>query len=107
MTTAGPAWGNTARTQEAPVTLEGAGLINVDKADDPLVFTDPSSLSFGDLNGNHGAAAKSQLVVVSDAGGGAGTWQVELAPQAATAGAGVAGAELGRPRSGGNRVSPV
>src|SRR5207249_5190673 len=26
MSTAGPAWGNTARTQEAAVTLEGAGL---------------------------------------------------------------------------------
>ena len=88
MTTAGPAWGNTARTEEAPVTLEGAGLINVDKADNPLVFTDPSSVSLGDLNGNHGSR-KSQLVVVSDAGGGAGTWQVELAPQAATAGASV------------------
>ena len=29
MSTAGPAWGNTERTKEAAVTLEGAGLINV------------------------------------------------------------------------------
>jgi len=89
MTTAGPAWADTAKTQEAPVTLEGAGLINVDKAADPLVFTDPGSVSLGDMDVNHGQAQKSQLVVVSDAGGGAGTWQVELAPQAATAGVSV------------------
>jgi minor extracellular serine protease Vpr len=87
MTTAGPAWQDTAKTQEAPVTLQGAGLIDVDKAADPLVFTDPGSISLGDLNANRGKIEKSQLVVVSDAAGGAGTWQVELAPQAATAGA--------------------
>ena len=73
MTTAGPAWGDTARTQEAPVMLEGAGLINVDAADNPLLFTDPSSLSFGDLNARTTRARK-PLVVVSDAGGGGGTW---------------------------------
>jgi len=87
MTTAGPAWENTSRTVVAPVTLAGAGLANVDAADDPLVFTDPASLSFGDLNVNHGAARASKLVIVSDAGGGGGTWQVELVPQSATAGA--------------------
>jgi len=86
MSTAGPAWADTARTQEAPVTLEGAGLINVDKAADPLLFTNPSSISLGDLDIARGAAKKSQLVVVSDAGGGAGTWTVELAPQSATSG---------------------
>ena len=36
MSTAGPAWGDTARTQEASVLLEGAGLINVQAADSPL-----------------------------------------------------------------------
>ena len=87
METAGPAWGNTARTQEAPVTLEGAGLANVDAAADPLVFTDPASLSFGDLDVNRGDARASRLVIVSDVGGGGGTWQVELHPQSASAGA--------------------
>ncbi len=87
MTTAGAAWGNTARTVEAPVTLEGAGLANVNAAADPLLFTDPASLSFGDLDVNRGAARASKLVVVSDATGGGGTWQVELQPQSATAGA--------------------
>ena len=46
MSTAGPAWQNTARTQEASVLLEGAGLANVLTADDPKIFTDPQSLSF-------------------------------------------------------------
>ena len=106
MTTAGPAWGDTAKTQEAPVTLEGAGLINVDKADNPLLFPDPGSLSFGDLNGNHGAQ-KSQLVVVSDAGGGAGTWNVELAPQSATAGATIQVPGSIDVAPGGNAAVPV
>jgi len=87
MTTAHPAWSNTARSQEAPVTLEGAGLANVDTASDPLIFPEPASLSFGDLNVNHGSVRASKLVVISDAGGGAGTWDVELQPQSATAGA--------------------
>jgi hypothetical protein len=42
----GPAWGDTARTQEASVLLEGAGLANVPRADDPKLFTKPVSLSF-------------------------------------------------------------
>ena len=49
MSTAGAAWG-TARTQEASVLLEGAGLVNVQAADSPLIFTEPGSLSFGDMN---------------------------------------------------------
>ena len=35
-----------------PCSLEGGGLVNVAAADDPLLFTDPASLSFGDLNVN-------------------------------------------------------
>ena len=80
--TAGPAWANTAGSVEAPVTLGGAGLVDVQRATDPKIFTEPSSASFGDLRSSEG-----MLVRVADAGGGAGTWQVELAPGAATAGA--------------------
>ncbi len=86
VSTAGPAWGNTERTQEAPVTLEGGGLIDVVRADTPLVFTNPVSLSFGDLAANHGAVGTALAVLVSDAGGGAGQWSVDLRPQAASAG---------------------
>jgi subtilisin family serine protease len=87
MSTAGTAYGNTKRTTEASVLLEGAGLINVARADKPKVFLDPQSLSFGDLDVNHSAKRSPLLVTIDDAGGGAGTWSVSLAPQSATAGA--------------------
>jgi minor extracellular serine protease Vpr len=87
MSTAGPAWGDTARTTEASVLLEGAGLIDVGRADNPLVFTEPESLSFHYLNVNRGAAFRPLLATISDAGNGYGTWQVELHAQSATAGA--------------------
>ena len=87
VSTAGPAWGDTARTREAPVVLEGGGLVDVVRADDPLLFTAPVSLSFGDLDVNHGAQSRALAVQLDDAGGGAGTWSVELRPQSASAGA--------------------
>jgi subtilisin family serine protease len=87
MTTAGPAWGDTARTQEASVLLEGAGLANIPRADDPKIFTTPVSLSFPFLNVNRGGAATPLTLAISDAGDGAGTWAVGLEPQSATAGA--------------------
>jgi subtilisin family serine protease len=86
MSTAGPAWGDSARTQEASVLLEGAGLANALAADDPKVFTDPQSLSFERVDVSTGAQRASLLLTVTDAGDGAGTWNVSVAPQAATAG---------------------
>jgi minor extracellular serine protease Vpr len=86
MSTAGAAWQNTARTQEASVLLEGSGLANVLTADDPKVFTDPQSLSFQRIDVSTGQQVKAQLVTVADAGDGSGTWTVSLAPQAQTAG---------------------
>src|SRR5205085_3716487 len=76
MSTAGPAWNDTARTVEAPVTTEGAGLAQLLGASDPKIFTDPQSLSFHDLDLTHGAAGHSLLVTIDDAGDGAGTWNV-------------------------------
>lgn len=87
MSTAGPAWADTAQTAEASVFLEGGGMIDVPRADDPAVFTNPSSLSFGDLNVKKGAARRALVVEVTDAGGGSGTWSVEVRPQSASAGA--------------------
>ncbi len=86
MSTAGPAWGDSARTQEAPVLLEGAGLANALAANDPKVFTDPQSLSFEKIDVSTGAQRKSMLVTLSDAGDGAGTYTVSLAPQTQTSG---------------------
>jgi len=72
MSTAGAAWGDTARTQEASVLLEGAGLVNVPRADDPKLFTTPVSLSFDDLDVSNGGARRSMLLEAQDAGGGSG-----------------------------------
>jgi minor extracellular serine protease Vpr len=86
MTTAGSAWGDTARTQEAPVLLEGAGLANALAANDPKIFTDPQSLSFQRIDVSAGPQRKSMLLTLSDASGGAGNWTVSLAPQSQTTG---------------------
>ena len=86
MSTAGPAWANTARTTEAPVFEEGGGLAQLNRANDPKLFTSPASLSYPDLNVSAGAKSQGQLVRATDAGGGAGTWQVTLSPQSASAG---------------------
>lgn len=94
MSTAGPAWGTTAKTEEASVLVEGAGLVNVGSADKPLVFSDPQSLSFGYLVAGGGANSRSISVAVSDAGDGAGTWFAEVRPQVASAGATVSAAPV-------------
>ena len=86
MSTAGAAWGDTARTQEASVLLEGAGLADVGAADDPKVFTAPQSLSFERIDVSTGAQVRSMLLMASDAGDGAGTWSLAVAPQSQTAG---------------------
>jgi subtilisin family serine protease len=86
MSTAGAAWQNTTRTQEASVLLEGAGLANVLAADDPKVFTDPQSLSFQRVDVSTGAQRKALLLTVSDAGDGSGTWTASITPQAQTTG---------------------
>ena len=89
VSTAGPAWGDTARTQEAPVTLQGGGLVDVVRADEPLIFTNPVSFSFGDLNVNRGGVSTGLVSTIADAGSGAGEWAVFLRPQAATVGAAI------------------
>ncbi|MFN2470223.1 MAG: S8 family serine peptidase [Gaiellaceae bacterium] len=85
--TAGPAWADTARTTEASVLLQGGGLVSVPAADDPRIFSDPASLSFGDLKPIAATARRALLLSIQDAGGGAGPWQVELRPQSTSAGA--------------------
>ena len=89
MTSAAPAWGDTARTKEAAVLLEGGGLIDVAAANHPKLFAEPSSLSFGFLDSNQVTARQASLLSLSDAGGGSGTWTVSIQAQAASAGASV------------------
>jgi minor extracellular serine protease Vpr len=89
VSTAGPAWADTARTIEAPVLLQGGGVVDLTAADDPGIFSAPASLSFGDLKPTSGGARRALLLSVEDAGGGAGMWQLELRPQSAGAGTAV------------------
>jgi subtilisin family serine protease len=76
-----------------PVTRQGAGVVDLLRADAPLLFTSPSSLSFGLVR--RGASA-TRSVELMDAGGGATPWSVTverggtlrgvtLSPSAATA----------------------
>lgn len=51
----------------------GGGLVDVVRADEPLLFAEPSAVSFGLLRPGEDAEV---VVRLSDAGGGAGTWTV-------------------------------
>ena len=49
VSTAGPAWADTARAREAPVTLAGGGLVDLTRAATPQVFTEPASCAMHGL----------------------------------------------------------
>jgi subtilisin family serine protease len=63
--------------REVSVLREGGGMIDLPRADDPLFFAVPSSVTFP-LNGG------SRSVALTDAGGGAGTWSVAVQVQGST-----------------------
>ncbi len=90
VSTANAAWANTSRTQEAPVTDEGGGLVWLPSATNPLIFTEPTALSFENVGVGAGTVQKPALLAISDAGGGSGVWSVSVVEQAATAGANLA-----------------
>jgi len=69
---------------EIATTREGGGRIDLVRADDPLVFTQPTGLSFGLVK--PGVTATQQLTI-TDAGGGAAPWTAAIAPQAGMHGA--------------------
>ncbi|HET7130536.1 MAG TPA: S8 family serine peptidase [Gaiellaceae bacterium] len=58
-----------------PATRDGGGVIDLPRADVPLLFADPTGLSFGALATGAGA---SRTVALTDAGGGAGDWAVTV-----------------------------
>jgi subtilisin family serine protease len=62
---------------EALPTREGGGLANLVRADNPLLFAQPTGLSFGRLAAR---ASATQTVTLSDAGGGAGAWTASVVP---------------------------
>ncbi len=75
----------TAGAGEAPTTREGGGLIDVPAANDPKLFATPTDLSFGLLTTTAGRS-----VQLADAGGGSGTWAVNVVPQTTVPGVAVA-----------------
>jgi subtilisin family serine protease len=69
---------------EVASTREGGGRIDIPRADDPLIFTDPTGLSFGLVKR---AATVTRPLATTDAGGGAAPWTVTVAPQTMPRGA--------------------
>ncbi len=62
---------------EVPSTREGGGVVDLPRADNPLIFSSPSGLSFGQLR----QAPLTLTVTLTDAGGGAGDWSVSTVVQ--------------------------
>ena len=63
---------------EVPTTREGGGIIDVPRADTPLIFAAPTGLSFGELRPSQTA---SRDVAITDAGGGAAPWSASVVVQ--------------------------
>jgi subtilisin family serine protease len=61
-------------TEVSPLR-EGGGRIDLVRADTPLVFASPTNASFGLLRAGRSA---SRTIALTDAGGGAGTWNVQV-----------------------------
>ncbi len=71
------------KSEELSTVRGGGGVVNLPRADNPLVFAAPVALSFGLL----GPGARSvQSVELTDAGGGAGDWAVTVERQTAAVG---------------------
>jgi len=68
--------------QEISVLREGGGQIDLPRADDPLLFASPTSVTFQENGGT-------RTVDLTDAGGGAGTWTVTTDIQDDETGVGV------------------
>ena len=77
------AFSDGARTVEAPTTREGGGVVNLVRADSPLIFASPVALSYGLVARG---AALSKSVELTDAGGGAGDWTVTVEQQTGATG---------------------
>jgi hypothetical protein len=55
--------------------FQGGGVVSLAEADRPLLFAEPTGLSFGLLS--RGSMVRG-TIVLDDAGGGAGTWQIAV-----------------------------
>ena len=74
--TGDPVYTTDQKAEEASSVRGGGGVVNLPRADAPLVFADPVALSFGLVD-----ARASRTVQLTDAGGGAGPWTVTVERQ--------------------------
>ncbi len=74
------------KTEELSTVRGGGGVIDLPRADNPLVFAAPVALSFGLVGPG---ARLVQSVALTDAGGGAGDWAVTVERQTAATGVGM------------------
>jgi subtilisin family serine protease len=72
-----------AGSREASTMRQGAGFIDLPKADQPQIFARPVTVSFGYLRRGRAATRR---IAFTDAGGGAGEWAVSVVRQGATPG---------------------
>jgi subtilisin family serine protease len=72
------------KSEELSTVRGGGGVVNLPRADNPLVFANPVALSFGFVGPN---ARVDRSVQLTDAGGGGGPWTVTLERQTTAAGA--------------------
>jgi subtilisin family serine protease len=63
------------RPGDTSVLRQGGGLIDLARADNPLLFAEPSSASIGLLKRS---GSRNQTIALADAGGGAGVWSVAI-----------------------------
>jgi len=73
--TADDTWLDKKHRKRAGPARTGGGVIDLPRADNPLVFTLPSSVSLGLVRAGENASAS---VTLADAGGGSGIWNVSL-----------------------------
>jgi hypothetical protein len=78
-----PVWADSAHRKEVSATREGGGLIHLAAANAPAIFATPSSVSFGFVGRT---ATATRAVLLTDAGGGAGTWSVAVRTQKSVSG---------------------
>ena len=70
-------------TAEVSALREGGGRIDLARADNPLIFTDPTGISFGLVKRG---TTSTRPLALTDAGGGSAPWNVTVVPQAAPSG---------------------
>jgi subtilisin family serine protease len=91
------------RSGEASTVRQGGGFVDLAKADQPLVFAHPATVSFGFVRRGGTALRR---ITLADAGGGAGEWAVSVVRQRSARGVTVtAGARVAVPGTLGVRVA--